>query len=109
MKLKYIVDALNHYYLKKFPNAKGWFIGKEMIEPARLNAYKKYKVEIFYHLPGKNHLVYTQQVVDRCPEGAEEILKENFVTSLLEGLFTNLNEFDKYETVQTGGVQPDNI
>ena len=24
MKLKYIVDALNHYYLKKFPNAKGY-------------------------------------------------------------------------------------
>lgn len=99
MKLKYIVDALNHYYLRKFPNAKGWFIGKEMIEPARLNAYKKYKVEIFYHIPGKNIRAYTQQVVDRCPEGAEEILKERFTTALLEGIFNSLPEFDKYETV----------
>lgn len=99
MKLKYIVDALNHYYLKRFPNAKGWFIGKETIEPARLNAYKKYKVEIYYHTPGKNTIAYTQQVVDRCPEGAEEILKEKFTTTLLENLFTNLPEFDKYEAV----------
>lgn len=99
MKLKYIVDALNHYYLRKFPNAKGWFIGKEVVEPARLNAYKRYKVEIFYHVPGKNTLAYTQQVVDRCPEGAEEILKERFTTALLEGIFTSLPEFDKYEAV----------
>ena len=99
MKLKYITDALNHYYLKKFPNAKGWFIGKESIEPTRLNAYKKYRVEIYYHTPGKNHLAYTQQVVDRCPEGAEEILKEMITTALLEGIFTHLNDFDKYEAV----------
>ena len=99
MKLKYIVDALNRYYSKKFPNAKGWFIGKESIEPTKLNAYKKYKVEIYYHAPGKNHLAYTQQVIDRCPEGAEEILKERLITALLEGLFTNLNSFDSYETV----------
>lgn len=99
MKLKYIVDALNRYYSKKFPNAKGWFIGKESIEPTKLNAYKKYKVEIYYHTPGKNHLAYTQQVIDRCPEGAEEILKERLITALLEGLFTNLNSFDNYETV----------
>lgn len=99
MKLKYIVDALNHYYLNKFPNAKGWFIGKEMIEPAKLNAYKRYKVEIYYHTPGKNTLAYTQQVVDRCPEGAEDLLKERFVTALLTDLFTHLQEFDKYETI----------
>ena len=99
MKLKYIVDALNRYYSKKFPNAKGWFIGKESVEPTKLNAYKKYKVEIYYHTPGKNHLAYTQQVIDRCPEGAEEILKERLITALLEGLFTNLNSFDSYETV----------
>ena len=99
MKLKYIVDALNRYYSKKFPNAKGWFIGKESVEPTKLNAYKKYKVEIYYHTPGKNQLAYTQQVIDRCPEGAEEILKERLITALLEGLFTNLNSFDSYETV----------
>lgn len=99
MKLKYIVDALNHYFLAKFPNANGWFIGKESIEPTRLNLYKKYKVEIFYHTPGKNHLAYTQQVVDRCPEGAEDILKEHFITTLLTDLFNNLSEFDKYEAI----------
>jgi len=99
MKLKYIVDALNRYYSKKFPNAKGWFIGKESVEPTKLNAYKKYKVEIYYHTPGKNHIAYTQQVIDRCPEGAEEVLKERLITALLEGLFTNLNSFDSYETV----------
>ena len=99
MKLKYIVDALNHYYLKKFPNAKGWFIGKETLEPAKVNAYQKYRVEIYYHTPGKNIIAYTQQVVDRCLEGTEDILKERFITTLLEGLFTSLPEFDKYEAV----------
>ena len=109
MKLKNIVEALNHYYLNKFPNARGWFIGKEVIEPTLLNAYKIYKIEIFYHTPGKNYLAYTQQLVDRCPEGTEEILKERMVTILLSDLFTNLTEFDKYETVQISGVQPDNL
>ena len=99
MKLKQVVDALNRYYINKFPNAKGWFIGKELIEPTKLNVYKKYRVEIFYHTPGKNQLAYTQQVIDRCPEGTEEEFKEIFMTSLLTGLFTNLNEFDKYEAV----------
>ena len=99
MKLKYIVEALNHYYAKRFPNAAGWFIGKESIEPTKLNAYKRYKVEIYYHLPGKNHLAYRQEFVDRCPEGAEDILQEKLFISLLDDLFTNLLEFDKYETV----------
>lgn len=95
----YIVKALNNYYLKKFPNARGWFIGKESIEPTRLNAYKKYKVEIYYHTPGKNHLAFTNQLIDRCPEGCEDILKESFMTALLTGLFENLQEFDKYEAI----------
>ena len=97
MKLRQIVDALNKYYLRKFPNAKGWFIGKELIEPTKLNVYKKYRVEIFYHTPGKNHLAYTQQVIDRCPEGTEEEFKEMFMTALLAELFTNLEKFDEYE------------
>lgn len=99
MKLQYIVDALNHYYLKKFPNAKGWFIGKESFEPTRLNAYKKYRVEIYYHTPGKNHLAVTTQLVDRCLEGENDILKEKAVTTTLATVFSNLNKFDEYETV----------
>ena len=99
MKLKHIIEALNHYYAKRFPNASGWFIGKESIEPTKLNAYKKYRIEIYYHLPGKNILAYQQQLIDRCPEGAEEELKERLNIALLEGLFDNLLEFDKYETV----------
>ena len=109
MKLKLVVDALNHYYLKKFPNASGWFIGKEVMEPTRLNLYKKYKAEIFYHTPGKNIRAYTLQLVDRCPEGAEESLRDRALAGLLEGLFTSLPEFDKYETVSLPGVQSDNI
>ena len=99
MKVNDIVNALNHYYLKKFPNSNGWFIAKENIEPTKLNVYKKYRVEIYYHVPGKNHLAYTQQLIDRCPEGCEEILKQNFLTKLLEDLFTNLNELDKYASI----------
>lgn len=109
MKLKTIINALNHYYSKKFPNAAGWFIGKESTEPTKLNAYKKHKVEIFYHLPGKNHLAYTQQLIDRCPEGAEDAINERFFTDLLEGIFTNLSTFENYETFQVSGVQPNNI
>lgn len=99
MKLRYIVDALNHYYSEKFPNAKGWFIGKENIEPTRLNAYKKYKAEIYYHTPGKNHLVFQQQLIDRCPEGAEEALKERITVTFLTTVFKNLQKLDEYEAV----------
>lgn len=99
MKLKYIVDALNHYWSKRHSNASGWFIGKESLEPTKLNAYKRYKVEIYYHLPGKNHLALKCEFVDRCPEGAENELKERYFTSLLEELFNNLNSFDGYETI----------
>lgn len=97
MKLKYIIDALNHYYLEKFPNAKGWFIGKEYIAPTKINLYKKYQVSIYYHTPGKNHLAYTQELIDRCPEGTEEEFKEKFTISLLVGIFNNLRKFDEYE------------
>ena len=55
MKLKYIVDALNHYYLKKFPNAKGWFIGKETLEPAKVNAYKKYNADLYKKYGNDNY------------------------------------------------------
>ena len=109
MKLKYIVDALNHYFLDKYPDAKGWFIGKESIEPTRLNLYKQYKVEIYYHTPGKNYLAFTQQIVDRCPEGCEDELKEHFVTALLTNLFKNLQELEKYEAFSLRGVQSDNL
>lgn len=98
MKLKYLIDALNHYFLDKYPNAKGWFIGKESIEPTRLNLYKQYKVEIYYHTPGKNHLAFTQQMVDRYPEGCEDELKEHFITALLTEVFKSLPELEKYET-----------
>lgn len=98
MKLKDIVDALNRYYMNKFPNAKGWFIGKEVIEPTKLNAYKKYRTEIFYHIPGKNHLAFQQQLIDRCPEGTEDILKERALVALLTCIFENLQMIDKYET-----------
>lgn len=109
MKLKYIVDALNRYFLDKYPNANGWFIGKESIEPTRVNLYKKYKVEIFYHTPGKNHLAFTQQLIDRCPEGAEDILKESFTTALLTNLLKNLPELEKYEAIQVSRIQPDDF
>lgn len=101
MKLKDIVDALNHYYLKKFPNAKGWFIGKEYKEPTKLNLYKKYKAEIFYHTATKNAIAFTVQLIDRCPDGDDDLIKERALTTLLEEIFTNLSSLDKYETVQT--------
>lgn len=99
MKLRNIVDALNRYYLNKFPNAKGWFIGKEYTEPTKLNAYKKYVLQIFYHTPGKNHLAFTRQLIDKCPEGMEEVLNEKLYTDFLGFIFINLNELDKYEAV----------
>lgn len=99
MKLKQLTEALNHYYLKKFPNAKGWFIGKEMMEPTKLNLYKKYKAEIFYHTQGKNSIAFTVQLIERCPEGSEEIIKERALECLLEEMFTNLSTLDKYEAV----------
>lgn len=99
MKLKYIVDALNHYYLKKFPNAKGWFIGKESVEPTRVNAYKKYRAEIYYHTSGKNSPAVTVQLIDRCLEGENDFLKEKATTMILAEIFTNLEKLDEYETV----------
>lgn len=99
MKLNYVVNALNAYLLKKYPNAKGWFIGKEHMEPALVNAYKKIKVEIYYHLPGKNHLAFTVQLVDRCLEGTEDILKEKVSVELLTLIFTNFYKIDEYATI----------
>lgn len=99
MKLTDIVEALNHYYLSRFPNAKGWFIGKEMTEPTKVNIYKKYKIEIFYHTPGKNQAAFTVQIVDRCPEGAEETIKTRAMVELLRLMFTDIQTLDKYETV----------
>ena len=67
MKIKDIVEALNHYYLAKFPNAKGWFIVKETTEPTLVNAYKQKKAELFYHLPGKNEKGVTKFLKRKIP------------------------------------------
>lgn len=101
MKLKDIVQALNSYFSKKFPNAKGWFIGNERVEPTKINVYKKYLLEIFYHVPGKNHRVFTVQLVDRCPEGAEDYLKTRIMTEMLTEIFTNIHILDKYGEDET--------
>lgn len=103
MRLKYITDALNLFISKNHPEIKGIFIGKESIEPTRVNAYKAYKIEIYWHLPGKNHLVFTCQIVDRCLEGDKDSLKERCITVLLEQLFTNLNKIEN-EVIQIGRI-----
>jgi len=99
MKVKDIVVALNHYYLAKFPNAKGWFIVKETTEPTLINAYKKKRAELYYHVPGKNQIAITTQLVDRCIDGHEEAFEEAFTMMFLEQILKSLEEFDKYETV----------
>ena len=98
MRLKNIVDALNSHYLKKHPEAYGWFIGKETIEPTKINIYKQLKAEIFYHIPGRNKRVFTVQLVDRCPEGSEEVLKDRLLTEMLITVFDNINCLEKYTT-----------
>lgn len=99
MKLEYIVTALNLYMQKKYPDLKGKLIGKESIEPTRVNAYKAYKVEIYWHTPGKNHLVFNYQMIDRCLDNQKEALKEKYSSILLEQLFTNLNNIE-HEIIQ---------
>lgn len=99
MKLKDIVQALNIYYSKKFPNAKGWFIGNERTEPTKIGVYKKHTLEIFYHVPGKNIKAFHTGLVDRCPEGFEDFLKDRAMTALLSEIFMHIDELDKYETI----------
>ena len=99
MKVKDIVEALNRYYLAKFPNAKGWFIVKETTEPTLVNAYKKRRAELYYHIPGKNQIAVTVQLIDRYLEGHEEAFEEAFTMAFLEQVFKSLEEFNKYETV----------
>ena len=98
MKLKDIVQALNTYYSNKFPNAKGWFIGNERTEPTKVGVYKKQVFEIFYHVPGKNTKVFHSQLIDRCPEGSEDLLRDKAMTALLSEIFMHIDELDKYET-----------
>lgn len=103
MKLKYIINALNLFISNSHPELKGFFIGKESIEPTRVNAYKAYKVEIYWHLPGKNHPVFTYQMVDRCLSEDKDALKERYSTVLLEQIFTNLNKIEN-EVIQIGRI-----
>lgn len=99
MRLKDITDALNNYYLIKFPKAKGFFIGKEYVEPAKVNIYKKYKIDIYYHIPGKNHLAITKEVIGKCGNNEEDAFRDKAYTSLLEEIFNNLNKLDNYEAI----------
>lgn len=102
MKLKNIIEALNHYHLDILPNAKGFFIGKESNIPTQLNAYKTYKVEIFYHLPNKNVKVLHVQIVDRGIEAEAEAVKTRVLTEVLTQIFMNMNKItDKIKEYET--------
>lgn len=103
MRVKEIADALTLFINRKYPELNGFFIAKDSVEPTKINAYKAYNVEVYWHLPGKNHLVFKQHLVDKCLTGQEESLKERFNTVLLEQLFSNLNNIEN-EVIQIGRV-----
>lgn len=99
MKLNQIVEALNRFFLTKYPSAKGHFIGKESFEPSKINAYKIHKVEIYYHVPGKNYLAFTKQRIDRYLEKFEKEVNELFMIDLISELFLNIQDLEKYEAI----------
>jgi hypothetical protein len=99
MELAYIIKALNKYFKAKYPETKGFFIGKESYEPTQLNAFKTHKVEIYFHIPGKNRLVFTKQEVNKYIEGKEEAINAEFMSDLLAGLFINLETLETYEAL----------
>lgn len=105
MKLKNIIDALTlwHFKSNKETEPSGFFLSKEVINPTRINAYKEYIVEIYYHIPHKNIKVFTFKATDKCLEGQQEAFKESCLTALLEQLFTNLNSIEN-EIIQNGRI-----
>lgn len=96
MDLHLIIQSLNSYFKSKFPDAKGWLIGREFIEPTQVNVYKKYTIEIYYHLPRKNNIVFTVSKVDRCVDNDYTLLKKNTIIELLTLIFKDIKELDKY-------------
>jgi len=92
MNTKIITKALNTWLLNSHPELKGFFIEKYSKEPTTIGAFKKTKFEIFYHIPGKNHLVFTIQSVVK--EINNEVEDAEFITSTLGNLFLNLNKIE---------------
>lgn len=99
MDLKIITAALNDYLYKLNPNAKGKFIGKEFTEPTSINAYKKFNIEIWYHLPGKNQRAFTTQYVGMLTKDTEDATRRDLYRNFLTLIFENLNTVTSYEAV----------
>lgn len=96
MELKNIVKALNEYYKQKYPNAKGWFIGRIMIEPQAIKLYKKCTVELYYHKGNSNEMFINIQNIDRTIQGEEDKLKDTTLTLFLTELLNRKEDIDNY-------------
>lgn len=95
MELNDIIKSINGYFKTKFPNNKGWFIGRMMIIPQTIKLYKRYCIEIYYHTDSENKLILKQELTKRVSSDQENKIKTEVLTSLLTEILTNKNCIDE--------------
>lgn len=85
MKLNDIIQSYNN----AFNLSDGWIVAKETITSNKIPIFKTHKIELYLHsrINGKNILLDTVEITDKCPTGNEEILKLKGYKALLECLF----------------------
>lgn len=96
MELNDVIKGLNDYFKYKFPDNKGWFIGKMIIIPQAIKVYKKCRIELYYHTDKSNDLVVTEEITERATQDQENKLKLKVLIKLISTLLKIRENIDKY-------------
>lgn len=95
MEIQDIIKALNDYFRNTF-KAKGWFIGRVVIEPQIIKIYKKGIAELYYHTNDKNELIIKIECADRVLQGEENKLKKELLTKFITAILEKKDIIDSY-------------
>lgn len=83
--MKDFVDALTGKFIKDSKNPYARFILKKNIYDTSINAYKKYKVELYLHIPDKNIKCLVAEVIAK-QEDINDAIRGEFYNKIIEFL-----------------------
>lgn len=83
--MKEFVDSLTGRFIKDSKNPYARFIIKKNIYDTPINAYKRYKVELYLHIPNKNIKCFAVEI-NAKQEEMNDIIKREFYDRIIEFL-----------------------
>lgn len=91
--MKEFVDSLTGRFIKDSKNPYARFIIKKNIYDTNINAYKKYRVELYLHIPNRNIKCFDVEVTAKqedINDAVRKVFWDRIIEFLTEGDYGNL-------------------